>query len=404
MIDWTPEGLNPLIWLDFSRPDTLTLDADGKITDASNLGVGQQQLAAPAGFELDYKSKSDGHMPHALFSGAQELAFNGSALVGKEISLFFAFFNTPTSYETQWLIGGSGTSTAENLIMGYRNADFRLSTFGSDTKIPISNLNAREYINYVASGVRGLDGSLIRVEGQSVTNSETGILSAYPGASIGKGIGNYFKGGMYEILIFDRKLALDEVDKVEAYLALKTKCISVLTFENAYRLLPYSFMEPDPVINASKVSGTVQIDGTPAKRTVRAFGYDPTTHDLNATTVNLSKSLGHSTSDPATGDYTIDLLAGYGREIFVVAFDDYGAPFTPEATLAAGDRIHPTTPNGHVWETTGAGALPVDEPTWVVDTETSQLYGTASMIARPFYRPMVHGPIMPEVTTPDPAP
>lgn len=95
MIDWTPEGLNPLIWLDFSRPDTLTLDADGKITDASNLGVGQQQLAAPAGFELDYKSKSDGHMPHALFSGAQELAFNGSALVGKEISLFFAFLTRP---------------------------------------------------------------------------------------------------------------------------------------------------------------------------------------------------------------------------------------------------------------------------------------------------------------------
>jgi len=155
---------------------------------------------------------------------------------------------------------------------------------------------------------------------------------------------------------------------------------------------------------ASKVSGIVQIDGTPAQRTVRAFGYDPTTHALDGSTVNLSKSLGHATSDPETGDYTIDLLAGYGQEIFVVAFDDYGAPFTPEANLAAGARIHPTTPNGHVWETTGAGALPVDEPTWVVDTETSQLYGTASMIARPFYRPMVHGPIMPEVTTPDPAP
>jgi hypothetical protein len=31
-----------------------------------------------------------------------------------------------------------------------------------------------------------------------------------------------------------------------------------------------------------------------------------------------------------------------------------------------------------------------------VDTETSQLYGTASMIARLFYRPMVHGPIVPD--------
>jgi hypothetical protein len=149
--------------------------------------------------------------------------------------------------------------------------------------------------------------------------------------------------------------------------------------------------------NVSKVSGIVQIDGTPAERTVRAFGYSATEHDIDGETVNLSKSLGHSTSDPATGEYTIDLLAGYGSEIFVVAFDDYGDAFTAEQALAVGDRVHPTTPNGHVWETTGAGTLPIDEPTWVVDTETSQLYGTASMIARPFYRPMVHGPITPEV-------
>ncbi|MBY6070591.1 LamG domain-containing protein [Marinobacter salsuginis] len=148
----------------------------------------------------------------------------------------------------------------------------------------------------------------------------------------------------------------------------------------------------------SKVSGVVQIDGNPAERTVRAFGYDPTAHQIDGETLNLSKSLGHATSDPETGAYTIDLLAGYDKRIFVVAFDDYGADFTPDKALSVGDRVHPTTPNGHVWECTGAGALPSEEPTWIVDTETAQLYGTASMIAKPFYRPMVHGPVSPEVT------
>ena len=147
----------------------------------------------------------------------------------------------------------------------------------------------------------------------------------------------------------------------------------------------------------SKVAGVLKIDGTPAERTLSAFGYSATEHDIDGGTVTLSKSLGQSTSDPGTGEYTIDLLAGYGQEIFVVAFDDYGDAFTAEQGLAVGDRIHPTTPNGHVWETTGAGTLPAEEPTWIVDTETGQLYGTASMIARPFYRPMVHGPITPEV-------
>jgi hypothetical protein len=156
---------------------------------------------------------------------------------------------------------------------------------------------------------------------------------------------------------------------------------------------------PAPEFTPTRVAGKVQIDGTPAQRTVRAFGYNATAHAIDGETVSQSKSLGHTTSDPATGEYTIDLLAGYGQEIFVVAFDDYGDAFTAEQALAVGDRIHPTTPNGHVWETTGAGTLPTEEPAWVVDTETAQLYGTASMIARPFYRPMVHGPISPEVTS-----
>lgn len=52
-----------------------------------------------------------------------------------------------------------------------------------------------------------------------------------------------------------------------------------------------------------------------------------------------------------------------------------------------------------MWECTGAGTLPTEEPAWIIDEDTAQLYGTASMIAKPFYRPMVHGPVTPEVTT-----
>ena len=151
---------------------------------------------------------------------------------------------------------------------------------------------------------------------------------------------------------------------------------------------------------ASKVSGVVQINGSPTERTVRAFGYGETLHTVDGEGVTLSKSLGHTTSDPATGEYTINLLNGYESQVFVVAFDDYGNDFSPELALNVGDRVHPTTPNGHVFEAAGAGTLPAEEPVWIVDTETAQLYGTASMIARPFYRPMVHGPVAPEVSAP----
>jgi hypothetical protein len=230
------------------------------------------------------------------------------------------------------------------------------------------------------SGVALRDGR--KIDGTFEIGSGTSELSYYSASTA---------GDLIQFYAFDTNEgeATHKTDKIDPGL------VSELVFT------AISGLDAEPSAQVSKVSGIVQIDGAPANRTVRAFGYDPTAHSVNEATVNISKSLGHATSDPETGEYTIDLLSGYGSEVFVVAFDDYGAPFASEATLAVGERIHPTTPNGHVWETTGAGTLPVDEPTWVVDTEAGQLYGTASMIARLFYRPMVHGPIMPEVTVPE---
>jgi hypothetical protein len=183
--------------------------------------------------------------------------------------------------------------------------------------------------------------------------------------------------------------------KLEGYASHKYGLASLLPESHPYKDAPPELEQSG---QQAKVSGVVQIDGTPAERTVRAFSYDSVAHIIDGGEVTLSRSLGNATSDPASGQYTIDLLAGYGGEVFVVAFDDYGGPFTPEQTLNVGDRIHPTTPNGHVFECTGAGSLPAEEPEWIVDTATAQLYGSASMIARVFYRPMVHGPVAPEVT------
>jgi hypothetical protein len=209
----------------------------------------------------------------------------------------------------------------------------------------------------------------------------------------------YWKGGRHSASIYTVLAANDllsfnlhnENGSCTAYLE------KLYLFRDLEAGTPGGGTEPPQPPQESRVSGVVQIGGTVAARNVRAYGYDPVIQSIDGATVNLTKSLGQAISNTDTGEYNIELLAGYENEIFVVAFDDYGDPFTPEQTLNVGDRIHPTTPNGHVWETTGAGTLPVEEPTWIVDTETSQLYGTASMIARPFYRPMVHGPITPEV-------
>ncbi|MCK7547199.1 hypothetical protein ACFQGA_09605 [Marinobacter koreensis] len=219
---------------------------------------------------------------------------------------------------------------------------------------------------------------LTRVTGPGCTisaSSEVWTIGR-PSSEYGSGVGKRrFSGQIGYVSLLNRKLTEVEVDNIKS-----------------------AFLSSGAP-QSSKVSGIVQINGTPAQRTVRAFGYNPTVHQIEGEAVNLSKSLGHATSDPDTGEYTIDLLAGYDKRIFVVAFDDYGSDFSADMAVAVGDRVHPTTPNGYVWECTGAGMLPSSEPTWIVDEDTAQLYGTASMITRPFYRPMVHGPVAPEVTS-----
>lgn len=151
--------------------------------------------------------------------------------------------------------------------------------------------------------------------------------------------------------------------------------------------------------SSSTVSGVVMVDGVPASRRVRVFSYDDVAHDINGETKTLARSLGHSTSDPVTGEYSVDLLGGYENSVFVVAFDDYGAGFAGGQAVVAGDRIHPAQPNGYVYECDGAGGLPTAEPDpWPVDDSQSHLIGTASFSVKPFYRPLVHGPIYPEVT------
>lgn len=178
---------------------------------------------------------------------------------------------------------------------------------------------------------------------------------------------------------------------------------NALDAQQVNTLFDAAFSEPLQV-SQSSVSGVVKISNVNISRQVRAFSYDSVQHVIDSTSITGSKSLGHTTSDPVTGEYTIDLLDGYSNDVFVVAFDNYGLPFVPGLSLAVGQRVHPTIPNGYVYECDGAGTLPSTEPTWSIDTETSQVYGTASLIARPFYRPVVHGPIVPEVVELSPGP
>ena len=146
----------------------------------------------------------------------------------------------------------------------------------------------------------------------------------------------------------------------------------------------------------SKISGNVKIDGSPAARLLKAFSMERLTFFLGEDEITESKPVGQSVSDEVSGDYEILLRDGFPRQIFVVQFDEYGVAFEADTAVSLGDRIHPTVPNGYIYQCTGGGNLPSVEPDpWPTDTEASHLVGTASFNVKPFYRPEVHGPIVP---------
>lgn len=147
----------------------------------------------------------------------------------------------------------------------------------------------------------------------------------------------------------------------------------------------------------SRVAGLMKIEGAPVRRTLKAFSFERMTYQLDGFSITESKPLGQTLSGE-NGEYQIILRDGFPREVFVVAFDDYGEAFTPGLAVTPGYRLHPTEPNGHIYECDGSGVLPETEPTWVIDTENSQLIGTASFATFPFYRPEVNGPLMPEIS------
>jgi len=152
--------------------------------------------------------------------------------------------------------------------------------------------------------------------------------------------------------------------------------------------------KPDSALG-SRVAGLMQIEDVPVKRMLKAFSFERLTFDLDGGSITESKPLGQTISDETTGEYEIILRDGFPREVFLVAFDDYGEDFAANAPIEVGERVHPSTPNGHVYECTTAGTLPSEEPVWSTDTSQDQAIGTAVVRPTLFYRPEAHGPIQP---------
>jgi len=144
-------------------------------------------------------------------------------------------------------------------------------------------------------------------------------------------------------------------------------------------------VEPDPDPTSTNIiSGNVSKLGLPYELKVVAV-----TVELNPEVV------GQTTSDPITGDYSMDVWPWEG-DTLVYAAPDYGSLFNPNAFLGAGQILHPTVPNKLVYVAQNDGFLAAEEPVWPESGFISS--NEVSLLAVPLYRPLINGFIKPTVT------
>ena len=136
----------------------------------------------------------------------------------------------------------------------------------------------------------------------------------------------------------------------------------------------------------ARIAGIVTIDGVPAARDVIVISDDSSGR----------KVVGAGTSD-GTGAFDITYNDWDGA-VIALALDSYGSAFVPSAPINLGAIVHPTVPNGYVYEVTGAGTTGTTEPTWAIDS--SVISGSVTFNPRPYYRPVASGPLQGEIITP----
>lgn len=108
---------------------------------------------------------------------------------------------------------------------------------------------------------------------------------------------------------------------------------------------------------ARSISGVVTLEDQPFSTKVVAVSVEENPRVLN------------TAMSGDDGTYFMNVTP-YAGEVMVYAVQDYGQAWVAGQTLAVGDVVHPTNPNGYVFRVTVTGDTGAEEPTWPAQLTT----------------------------------
>lgn len=216
---FTQKGLQ--LWVDGALPGTVTKDGSNKVSLWKDKTInGRNFVQATAAQQPTYLPTGINGLGAVYFDGAAfNMPFSDQTLAyiaGGSFTIVYVATKTAGT-ANQYVIGGQGTGTRNNLIMGYVSANTYKFGLGND------DMNA--IVNVVNAGVPELylatfDGTTFERRIRRNTADEglgaaSGVITGMSGQSLGKYLSSFGNFAIGELLIYNRVLTTSEINSVE---------------------------------------------------------------------------------------------------------------------------------------------------------------------------------------------
>jgi hypothetical protein len=233
---WTPSAITTAMWLDAADSTTITIatgvsqwnDKSGNARNATQANSANQ----PAVISGALNGKNV-----IRFDGSNDfLDFNGSFFASTSYSIY-AVITRRTSSTTYWL-GGSGSNTNENLILGFGNnttatyAQYLNDLTGTVAgyTVPVADLFGY-VLNTSVGRILYRNGAVLN------SNGTTTALTSFAGSRLGNfSTGSiWYNGDLSEVVATTSILSTSDGQKMEGYLAWKWGLVSSLPNDHPYK-------------------------------------------------------------------------------------------------------------------------------------------------------------------------
>ena len=216
---FTQTGLQ--LWIDAALPGTITKDGSNKVSVWKDKTINARNFTqGTSAQQPTYLATGINGLGAVYFDGsASNMPFSDATLAYIANSSFtIAFVATKTAGSAnQFIVGGQGTGTRNNLTLGYVSSN----TF----KFGLGNDDMNSIVNVVNAGVPELyvmtfDGSTYarktrRNASDVAIGAASGALSGMSGQALGKYLSAFGSFALGELLIYNRVLTASQITGLE---------------------------------------------------------------------------------------------------------------------------------------------------------------------------------------------